>query len=226
MHPAIHWTKSNPFVLEETQDTEWHVPKYKGHSNDQSQPSTDFTVAKGSIPLYSTNNPGNGKKHKSDSTQDIVKKRKVHMDVDLPKKNKKLSHNSHFDQKIVNEPRDIIWDGENYSCAYDALFSLLWNIWLTEPAKWTSIFAAISERMKVLGKGFGDVEDGILPVERLRNNIQHDLHHQFPDIFPYGYQCTSVVELVTKMFHNEQTNASSQLQCKNCDFCDDLIDDR
>jgi hypothetical protein len=27
MHPAIHWTKSNPFVLEEAQDTEWHVPK-------------------------------------------------------------------------------------------------------------------------------------------------------------------------------------------------------
>jgi len=206
----------------------------------QSQPSTQFTVAKGSIPLYSTYNTGNGKKHKSDSTEDIVKKElksddleqynvkkcKAHMDVDLPKKKMKLLQNSHFDQRIVNEPRGIIWDGENYSCAYDALFSLLWNIWLTEPAKWTLIFAAISERMKILGEGFEDVEDGILPVERLRNNIQQDLHHQFPDIFPYGYQGTSVVELVTKMFHNEQTNASSQLQCTNCDFCDDLIDDK
>jgi len=89
MHPGIHWTKSNPFVLEETQDTEWHVPKYKGHSkqiNDQSQPGTEFTVEKGSIPLYSTYNPGNGKKHKSDSTEDIMKKCKAHMDVDLPKK--------------------------------------------------------------------------------------------------------------------------------------------
>ena len=79
--------------------------------------------------------------------------------------------------------------------------------------------------MKILGKAFKDVEDGILPIERLHNNIQQDLHHQLPDIFPYRYQSTSVVELVTKMFHNEQMNVSSQMQCKSCNFCDDLIDD-
>lgn len=73
----IYWTKSNLFVLEETQDTEWHVPQYKGYSkkiNDQCQPSTQFTVTKGSIPLYSTYNTGNGNTQKSDSIDDIVKK--------------------------------------------------------------------------------------------------------------------------------------------------------
>jgi len=188
------------------------VPKYNGHNkkgNNQSQPSTVYTTAKGSIPLYSTYNTENSRKHKSDNTEDIVKK-KLKTD--------------HLDEHNVKK-RKAHKDGENYSCAYDALFSLLWNIWLAEPAKWSSIFAKSSERMEILGKGFKDVENGILTVEILRNNIRRDLHHQFPDIFPYGYQGTSVVELVTKMFHNEQTNASSQLQCTDCDFCDDLIED-
>ena len=87
-------------------------------------------------------------------------------------------------------------------------------------------FVTLSEKMDDLGKGFKDVKNGILTIEKLRNNICQDLHHQFPDIFPYGYQSTSVVELTTKIFHNEQINASSQLQCRNCNFCDNPIGDR
>jgi len=77
--------------------------------------------------------------------------------------------------------------------------------------------------MRVLGEGFENVEEGILTVERLRNNIRRDLHFQFPDSFPYGHQGTSVAELADEMFRNEQTNAFSQLQCMNCDFLDDTI---
>jgi hypothetical protein len=32
------------------------------------------------------------------------------------------------------------WDENNYSCAYDALFTILFNIWVTEPRKWMKIF--------------------------------------------------------------------------------------
>ena len=158
--------------------------------------------------------------------QKNLKKRKSQEDEQVSEKKIKLMPNMRLNETLANEPSGLIWDGENYSCAYDALFTLLWNIWFVEPTKWTTRFATLSERMDVLGKGFQDVKNGILTIERLRNNIRQDLHHQFPHIFPYGHQGTSVVELVTKIFHNEHINASSQLQCKNCDFCDNLIDDR
>jgi len=35
----------------------------------------------------------------------------------------------------------------------------------------------------------------------------------FPNLFPYGHQGSSVVELVEKMFYDEKSNASAQLQC-------------
>ena len=104
-----------------------------------------------------------------------------------------------LNETLVNEPSGIIWDRENYSCAYDALFTVLWNIWLAGLTKWTTRFVTSSGKMDDLGKGFKDVENGILTIERLQNNIRQDLHHQFPDIFPYGYQGTSVVELATKI---------------------------
>ena len=43
------------------------------------------------------------------------------------------------------------------------------NIWITEPSKWTSIFATLSERMRVLSKGLGDVENGILTIESIHS---------------------------------------------------------
>ena len=142
--------------------------------------------------------------------QQIVKKCKTHKDSEQPKKKRKLTQPPHFDQALIVESRGLIWDGENYSCAYDALYTLLWNIWITEPSKWTPIFATLSERMGVFGEGLKNVENGILTVERLQNNIWQDLHNQFPEDFLYGYQGTSVVELVTKMFHNMKEKESKR----------------
>ena len=36
-------------------------------------------------------------------------------------------------------PPDTQWDENNYSCAYDALFTILFSIWATKPKKWKKI---------------------------------------------------------------------------------------
>jgi len=33
-------------------------------------------------------------------------------------------------------PHGTQWGGNNYSCAYDALFTILFNIWAENPPKW------------------------------------------------------------------------------------------
>jgi len=45
---------------------------------------------------------------------------------------------TNFDED--DTPPGTQWDGNNYSCAYDALFSILFNIWTTKPKKWKQYF--------------------------------------------------------------------------------------
>ena len=49
---------------------------------------------------------------------------------DRPKKKQKLTR---FDED--DTPPGIQWDGNNYSCAYVALFIILFNIWAANPKK-------------------------------------------------------------------------------------------
>src|SRR5882757_7066118 len=44
-------------------------------------------------------------------------------------------------------------------------------------------------------------------------------------MFPYGSRGTSVVDLAVKVFHNTNINASTQLECVNCQFTDEPVED-
>jgi hypothetical protein len=94
--------------------------------------------------------------------QNNVNKCKASNNDDVFVKRIKLSPEFYFNETILNEPKGLIWDGENYSCAYDALFSVLWNICVADPTKWTTMFATLSARMGILGQGFEDIQNGTL----------------------------------------------------------------
>jgi hypothetical protein len=238
MHTAIQWSKSSPFTVLESKETEWHMPKSTGSSHKVSKlkDNTSYVMAKGSIPLYQSNDANSHRKHKLDD-ETKCKKLKTDYIQSLNLKKHKLLDDEHtfvkknklarlpFDEEHSTDPQGLIWDGVNYSCAYDAFFSILWNIWLEDPTKWTNQFGDISQRMAVLAQGLKNVNQGIMTVENLRNNIHHTLNQEYPDIFPNGHQGASVEQLAEKMVYMQGTHAFAQLQCTGCDFMDDpLID--
>jgi hypothetical protein len=45
---------------------------------------------------------------------------------------------TNFDED--DTPPGTQWDGNNYSCAYNALFTILFNIWATKPKKMEKIY--------------------------------------------------------------------------------------
>ena len=49
---------------------------------------------------------------------------------------KKLKPNSAEGQSNFLGPVGTIWDSVNWSCTYDALFTILYCIWTTNPHKW------------------------------------------------------------------------------------------
>jgi hypothetical protein len=44
-----------------------------------------------------------------------------------------------------SSPAGLIWDGDNYSCAYDALLTILYEIWSTDTKAWTRRFKQINQ---------------------------------------------------------------------------------
>src|SRR6202050_4536244 len=110
--------------------------------------SNSFIAAKGSMPLLHKIIKPTSTKCKADnqdeldaikrlktfhiSSEDAIKRKNENEnESDRPNKKQKLTR---FDED--DTPPGTQWDGDNYSCAYDALFTILFNIWATKPKKW------------------------------------------------------------------------------------------
>jgi len=133
------------------QDISWQIVNRKkdldSNLNDSTIKASDsFIAAKGSMPLLHKIIKPTSTKRKADNQDelDAIKrlktfhiscedaiKRKNENESDRPKKKQKLTR---FDED--DTPPGIQWDGNNYSCAYDALFTILFNIWAANPKKW------------------------------------------------------------------------------------------
>ena len=66
----------------------------------------------------------------------------------------------------------MIHDGNNYSCAYDALFTILFNIWATNPEKWKKKFQHSNLYLSTLHDGFQEYLRGLSTLEAARDGVQ------------------------------------------------------
>ena len=56
-----------------------------------------------------------------------------------------------------NCPIGLEWDNQNWSCAYDNLFVILYDIWKENPDEWTNNFKNINRHMQALAYKFQEV---------------------------------------------------------------------
>ena len=105
-------------------------------------------------------------------------------------------------RSTIDALKGLIWDAENYSCAYDALYTILFNIWEFNPSKWNTVLSHLGPFSASLTNGFRDFRAGRIPFESVRDNIRHQVHQASPEHFPYGQNGTDIGDLVRSMFPN------------------------
>ncbi|KAJ7695912.1 hypothetical protein B0H17DRAFT_896690, partial [Mycena rosella] len=80
-------------------------------------------------------------------------------------------------------PTGLIWDSTNYSCAYDALFTSMADIWKDDPVLWTQCLIRTSGLLGLWALSMTEQHD---PPERSRDAVRRLLHFQDPNSFPLG----------------------------------------
>jgi len=177
-------------------DTAWHiVDKSKNKNVSKLNIITTFVPAKGSKAV----------KHKSDEVDDnliVNKKTKNSLSSDL---------NS-------NSPIGLEWNNQNWGCAYDSLFVILYDIWKQNPDEWTNNFKNINRYMQVLAYRFQEINEGNVSLENIRDDIRHELHNFDPNKFPIGSNSTSVADLCITLLQSINENAISQVYCTKCNY--------
>ena len=118
-------------------------------------------------------------------------------------KNKKLTN---FDED--DTPPGTRWDGNNYSCAYDALFSILFNIWTTKPKKWKTIFQESNQYLDTLHDGFQKYLRGVDTLEAAHDSVRALLHENDNEIFLRG----CCIERNTAAVANSHSDANEGVQ--------------
>ena len=130
---ALKWSSKDPIgLIFSVNDSPWQlVDKRKSHGNFTSI-TTSFVSAKGSTSVNNKN-----LKHQQDAivtgAEPPAKKAKIY---------KPLS--------IMPSPLGLTWDGENYSCGYDSLLVILFDIWKDNPQVWSGVFRGLNRHCAIL----------------------------------------------------------------------------
>jgi hypothetical protein len=187
LHPTIKWSVQHPNPLEaDVQDIPWQIVNQKENlnlnlKNPMIKVSNSFTAAKGSVPLLHKIIKPTSTKHKADDQNELhaIKKLKTfHISsIDgIKRKNENGSDRPIKKQKLTNfdedeTPPGTQWDRNNYSCAYDALFTILFNIWATKLKKWKRTFQESNQYLFTLHDGFQKYLRGVSTLEAAHDSV-------------------------------------------------------
>jgi len=225
-HPAIAWSITRPFPLEPITDTaKWELvtKDYKADSQKISK-SIDMSVY---VPAKQSKKENSNKKRKaqddlfehtnkkikSDTIKNDKKRKNSDMLSDLPiNKKSKLSSSGNN-----TSPVGLIWDGQNYSCAYDSLFTILYNIWNSDIVKWTVFFNKTNVSLSTLHNGFELFNDKTISIENARDNVRHYLHGQDSRLFPNGKVGMNITDLASFLCKTSKPICESSYECTDCD---------
>jgi len=207
-HCAIKWSADNPMEkMPEINDAEWHIV-HKGRqvlepreADNESLISMGFVAAKGSIPV-------------NNQIFSSVNKRKTENLHVSTNKRRKLT--DHMHPLNVQQPVGLIWDGQNYSCAYDSMFTILYSIWIQDPEVWTKRFEETSQMLTYLASEFHNVLNGHKLLEAARDIMRTRLYNIDHIMFPCGLNGCSISNLAEKLLLSEVPVASVSLECKFC----------
>ncbi|KAF8119755.1 hypothetical protein K438DRAFT_1656200, partial [Mycena galopus ATCC 62051] len=112
-------------------------------------------------------------------------------------------------------PTGLIWDSVNHSCAYDALFTCMYNVWVEHGPKWSARLTTISGYNALLAAGLDSVAGRTRSLQHARDVVRQSLMADYPAYFPMGSSLTSLDRLTEAMFAGSHWGTEIE-KCNRC----------
>ncbi|KAF9038753.1 hypothetical protein BJ165DRAFT_1352342 [Panaeolus papilionaceus] len=129
-----------------------------------------------------------------------------------------VSSKPHINVKHI---QGLAWDSHNFSCAYDALFIIIYHIWNGNKDFWSVALSQCSRFMNVLQECFNTVlYDSNLTLVYARDTVRDILNSYDSVKFPFGPVYASIDYLIFTMMAsaNRSPLAETFLICDQCGF--------
>lgn len=146
VHAAIQWGKFDSLVVTESNNILWQIIDKKGKAKNIKETHNShngFVPAKGTS-IVQVPAAASPQKHKPDETSNLP----------VIPKSKKIRIDEGNVLTSTSDPLGLLWDADNYSCVYDALFTILLSIYFYKPRVWKERFRNLNRTMGVLAKRF------------------------------------------------------------------------
>lgn len=199
VHQALHWSKRSPFILNPSENVKWQLIGNKG-KNKTEQPLLPIGHKNMSeyVSVKSTNSSTGDDNKTSTPVQHLS-----HVIV-ANKHSSKAKNNScakDTQATLITYPmqqqhKGMIWDSQNYSCSYDSLFTILWNMWMEDSQKFI-LSNGYTQNMNFyfLIDGYVKHLSSQVSLEQVRNLVRNHLYRENPAAFPFGQNGVDMKDL-------------------------------
>ncbi|EIW61752.1 uncharacterized protein TRAVEDRAFT_117359 [Trametes versicolor FP-101664 SS1] len=200
MHSALDWS-SYRTVVPEGRPLEWRLLSKSRKGDVQLEPASS-NAADGHA------RPGKRKRNG------------ISLQERPPKQRKKVnpaSASAASGTKELQPRRGFIWDSANYSCAYDSLLTILWNVRLDYSSAFVDTTKGLSPAMDELHRCFEMVDAGSDSMEGGRNCFRDFLYSMDSTRFPRrGAALTAVADVIEQLVRSSTGYGYRVRTCASC----------
>ncbi|KAH8116497.1 hypothetical protein DFH11DRAFT_1214872 [Phellopilus nigrolimitatus] len=108
------------------------------------------------------------------------------------------------------------WDTENYSCSYDAMITIMWNMWKEDMRQVSECQQMQNKTAKLMFKSFKAHAASKYSLEDARDKVRKCLHKMHREIFPKGQRRAHIEDLCFEIFTSRQIFGIESTKCTQC----------
>ena len=226
VHKAIRWKENDPFHLMEGTNIAWRIvdpsdkPKPGPSAGSEKKSTTHIIEADGNPGTPLIGKQKLGADFESETRETASKKirlgSKVTTERCVPSNLSKASLNTTEHRAAIGtNPRGLQWS--NNSCAFDAVLSILYNVWQDNATERTVQFKNINiEYLGQIADGFSQtrLRDSVYTLEEVRDFMRRSLERADPAVFPWGGY-TGIQYILDYLLVTGRSVTSSSVRCPN-----------